>query len=199
MRASKHPSRRGFDALHATTVREHLINAYARMIYHTMLRDSAHEDQSLCAAVAMKWRGKQLSGRSALRVIDGRDEWRKLSGACTYCGAPAESLDHLIPRLRDGPDSADNLVPVCRWCNSSKGGRDVFEWATSKGFFPLSVVRRYLVLAWHWTERAGMLDQPLVALRPPFRLDAIPWSRSAPVLLHHAAAAKDAKHRAGSH
>ena len=25
------------------------------------------------------------------------------------------------------------LVPACRWCISSEGGRDVFSWATSKG------------------------------------------------------------------
>ena len=105
---------------------------------------------------------------------------------CTYCGQSAETVDHLIPRLRHGPDSADNLVPACRWCNSSKGGRDVFEWATSKGFFPLAVIRRYLVLAWRWTERAQLLDAPVKALRasnPPFRVGDIPWASGTPVML----------------
>ena len=105
---------------------------------------------------------------------------------CTYCGQSAETVDHLIPRLRHGPDSADNLVPACRWCNSSKGGRDVFEWATSKGFFPLAVIRRYLVLAWRWTERAQLLDAPMKALRasnPPFRVGDIPWASGTPVML----------------
>ena len=95
-------------------------------------------------------------------------------------------MDHLIPRLRQGPDSADNLVPACRWCNSSKGGRDVLKWGTSKGFFPLPVLRRYLVLAWRWAERAELLDAPLEVLQassPPFLVGDIPSSASKPVIL----------------
>ena len=178
---------KGFGALRAATARECLINAYARMVYHVLLRDSrVSHDRSRCAVIAMKLRRRLLDGESAVRSIDVRDERRKLSGGCTYCGRPAETLDHLIPRLRHGPDSADNLVPACRWCNSSKGGRDVFKWAASKGFFPLPVIRRYLVLSWRWTERAGLLEAPLEALRasdPPFLVGDIPWSSAAPVTL----------------
>ena len=178
---------RGFDALRADTAREYLINSYSRMVYHVMRRDG-EPDRGKCAAIAMKLRRQLLTGEKVLRSIDVRDERRKLNSDCTYCGRPAETVDHLIPRLRQGPDSADNLVPACRWCNSSKGGRDVFEWATTKGFFPLPVIRRYLVLAWRWTERAGLLEAPLDALRasnPPFRVGDIPWSAAAPVMLEH--------------
>ena len=178
---------RGFDALRANTAREFLINAYTRMVYHTMRRDrSVRHDRGHCAAIAMKLRKRLLSGQTTIRSMDVRDERRKLNSGCTYCGQPAETMDHLIPRLRHGPDSADNLVPACRWCNSSKGGRDVFMWATSKGFFPLPVMRRYLVLAWRWTERADLLDAPLEVLRasdPPFLTDEIPWSASKPLTL----------------
>lgn len=178
---------RGFDVLRNDTAREYLINSYARMVYHVMLRDSrVPHDRRRLAAIAMKLRRALLSGEKTIRSMDVRDERRKLTGGCTYCGEPAESMDHLIPRLRQGPDSADNLVPACRWCNSSKGGRDVFEWARSKGFFPVPVLRRYLVLAWRWVERAELLDAPLEVLRdsrPPFLVDDIPWSASKPVTL----------------
>lgn len=176
-----------FDAFRATTAREYLINEYSRMVYHVLLRDSSVSHRpGYCAAIAMKLRGQLLAGESTVRHIDVRDERRKLNSGCTYCGRPAETVDHLIPRLRQGPDSADNLVPACRWCNSSKGGRDVFVWAMSKGFFPLPVIRRYLVLAWRWTERAGLLDVPLETLRtadPPYRIGDIPWSVAAPATL----------------
>lgn len=42
---------------------------------------------------------------------------------CRYCGAPADSVDHIIPRSRKGADDPDNLVAACRTCNSSKGAR----------------------------------------------------------------------------
>ena len=178
---------RGFNALSNDTAREYLINAYSRMVFHVM-RDKG-KARNMCYAIAMDLRRKLLLGETAFPSIDVRDERRKLNSRCTYCGQPAETVDHLIPRLRQGTDSADNLVPACRWCNSSKGGRDVFEWATSKGFFPLPVIRRYLVLAWRWTERAGLLDAPMEALRasnPPFLagdIPWVPWAAGVPVML----------------
>ena len=180
-------ARRGFDALRNDTAREYLINSYARMVYHIMLRDTrVSHGRSHIAAISMKLRRALLSGKKTIRSMDVRDERRKLTGGCTSCGGPAETMDHLIPRLRHGPDSADNLVPACRWCNSSKGGRDVFEWARTKGFFPVPVLRRYLVLAWRWTERRGLLDASLEVLRassPPFLVGDIPWSANKPVTL----------------
>ena len=110
--------------------------------------------------------------------IGVRDERRKFEGKCIYCGGLATSVDHLIPRMARGPDSADNLVAACRSCNSSKGARDLFDWAARKRFFPLIATRRYLVLAWRWCERAGALDALLEDLRrldPPFRTHGLPW------------------------
>ena len=96
-----------------------------------------------------------------------REEKLKLAGECVYCGEEATSVDHLIPQFRNGPDAADNLVPACREYNSSKGSRDAFVWAAGKGFFPVHVTRRYLVLAWRWCERAELLDQGKEVLTAP--------------------------------
>ena len=126
----------------------------------------------------MRQRRRMLRGETRPRAVDARDERKKLTGRCAYCGERATGIDHLIPRLADGPDSADNLVPACRSCNSSKGAQDVCVWARRHGFLPLDVLRRYLVLAWNWTERAGLLDAPTDALRaaePPFTIGEIPW------------------------
>ena len=169
--------RRGFGGLRADTARQYLSNWYAKMIFHTMRRKNpatSREWIDVCARRAMIYRRKLLSGEKAVRSIDEKDERYKLDGRCVYCDQLADSVDHLIPRLRHGPDSADNLVPACRACNSSKGGRDVFAWAATKGFCPLKVHRRYLVLAWNWTNRAGLLDASFEALRasnPPFRVN----------------------------
>jgi 5-methylcytosine-specific restriction endonuclease McrA len=42
---------------------------------------------------------------------------------CQYCGGPAESLDHVIPRSRGGEHAWDNVVAACRPCNVRKRDR----------------------------------------------------------------------------
>lgn len=44
--------------------------------------------------------------------------------ACTYCGRKVRSkgmtVDHIFPRSKGGTNDANNLVPVCKHCNSDK-------------------------------------------------------------------------------
>ncbi len=42
---------------------------------------------------------------------------------CQYCGARAESIDHIIPRSRGGTHTWENVVAACRRCNSRKENR----------------------------------------------------------------------------
>ena len=42
---------------------------------------------------------------------------------CQYCGGPAESIDHVIPRSRGGQHVWENVVAACRRCNLHKGSR----------------------------------------------------------------------------
>jgi 5-methylcytosine-specific restriction endonuclease McrA len=49
------------------------------------------------------------------------------SGRCVYCGAPATSLDHVIPKSRGGPHTWENVVASCRRCNHVKGDRPLAE------------------------------------------------------------------------
>jgi hypothetical protein len=50
------------------------------------------------------------------------------SGPCVYCGAEAETVDHVWPAGRGGPESVDNLVPACRRCNRSKRAALLTGW-----------------------------------------------------------------------
>lgn len=159
------------------TVREYMIDCYVRLVYLRLVRDSQLHTTH-CVRTALSFRSRLRAGETTIKAIGVRDERKKLSGKCVYCEQAANTVDHLIPRLAGGPDSADNLVAACSACNASKGGRDVYDWARRKGFFPLGVTRRYLVLAWRWCERAGLLDVPLDVLRaadPPFRTDGFLW------------------------
>jgi 5-methylcytosine-specific restriction endonuclease McrA len=58
--------------------------------------------------------------RAALnrRAVFARDHHR-----CQYCGARAESIDHVVPRSKGGPHAWDNVVAACRPCNTSKRDR----------------------------------------------------------------------------
>jgi 5-methylcytosine-specific restriction endonuclease McrA len=51
---------------------------------------------------------------------------------CAYCQVPltwkASTIDHQIPRCCGGTDHFANLAIACTPCNSSKGGRNVWQW-----------------------------------------------------------------------
>ena len=42
---------------------------------------------------------------------------------CQYCGADAETVDHVVPRSRGGRHTWDNVVAACRRCNGGKRDR----------------------------------------------------------------------------
>lgn len=48
---------------------------------------------------------------------------------CAYCLQPASRLtiDHIRPIAKGGPHTADNVVPACQPCNSSKGTKSLLE------------------------------------------------------------------------
>lgn len=47
---------------------------------------------------------------------------------CGYCGAPATSLDHIIPKFKSGSSNRNNLLPCCRSCNDHKATMAMEEW-----------------------------------------------------------------------
>ena len=47
------------------------------------------------------------------------------NGKCAYCGKRTKALtiDHIIPRSRNGETSFENCVAACRICNGKKGAK----------------------------------------------------------------------------
>jgi hypothetical protein len=62
------------------------------------------------------------------RTLFERDDW-----TCRYCGDPVSeesaTLDHLVPSLKRGAHTPDNLATACLLCNSLKAGRSYEEAA----------------------------------------------------------------------
>ena len=75
----------------------------------------------------------EVSQRKAALVADlTAAEWEMVlnlyGNRCAYCNRKARkgeklAQEHVIPVIQDGPYSLSNIVPACKSCNSSKGGR----------------------------------------------------------------------------
>ena len=76
-------------------------------------------------------RGKREASAPGL-TKNGRDKlrtkWKQQQKPCAYCGAPADTIDHVMPLVRGGTNYEGNLLPACRRCNSSKSGKTIIEW-----------------------------------------------------------------------
>jgi 5-methylcytosine-specific restriction endonuclease McrA len=69
--------------------------------------------------VRVPYRAQVPLTRKAVFARDG--------GRCAYCGAPATSLDHVVPRSRGGLHTWDNVVASCARCNHTKADRAISE------------------------------------------------------------------------
>jgi len=59
--------------------------------------------------------------------------WRN---SCAYCGATHDiTADHVLPIRHHGLDEPLNIVPACRFCNSSKNDSPVESWYRAQQFF----------------------------------------------------------------
>ena len=52
----------------------------------------------------------------------------KTNGRCSYCGAEAEEIDHIVPRSKGGTNSTFNLTPACKSCNKLKSKLSLKEF-----------------------------------------------------------------------
>jgi 5-methylcytosine-specific restriction endonuclease McrA len=53
---------------------------------------------------------------------------------CAYCGSPATSLDHVLPKFLGGETITSNLVPSCQRCNQNKGSQQWLDWYKGKDY-----------------------------------------------------------------
>ncbi len=71
-------------------------------------------------------------------------EWLKtlddFQARCAYCGGPFEVLEHFIPLIQGGGTTADNCLPACLSCNSTKSGYTPEQFTRN----PLDQLRAYL-------------------------------------------------------
>lgn len=85
---------------------------------------------------------------------------------CQYCGKKSVGLtiDHVIPRVRGGKDTWENLVCACVKCNSRKGNRSLKE----AGFELIRTPRRphFFYLIYNIVEIPDPTWRPYLFLDP---------------------------------
>lgn len=115
-----------------------------------------------------KRRAFQMNRFLALR--DGKIKWsstirewireHEKPNECIYCGAQEDlTIEHILPRSCGGPDTPDNVIKVCKTCNSSKGGKRLYEWMgiKQKDAVPRIAEGKYLKLLFELHEKSGTL------------------------------------------
>jgi 5-methylcytosine-specific restriction endonuclease McrA len=75
----------------------------------------------LVSYVVTRWRHSRGPAWSRPGVL-ARDGHR-----CGYCGKPASTVDHVLPRSRGGGNTWENTVAACGRCNGRKGDRTPAE------------------------------------------------------------------------
>ena len=150
------------------TVRQQIAWAYANLACaHAALADDVREYSPVHYSIRSRCYRDLTSGEMSMRSLYD-DERLKMTmpQACYYCGSGKNLVvDHLIPRIRGGPDDSDNLIWACRTCNSSKHGRDMLAWTAKKGISPsVLLLRRYLKIVARYCEKHGYMDIDLSRL-----------------------------------
>lgn len=82
-------------------------------------------------------------GRTHISSAAKKLVFERANGYCEYCKCPSDfstelfSIEHIIPKSKDGPDSPDNLALACIGCNIYKSDKTTFLDTITQDFFPL--------------------------------------------------------------
>ena len=107
------------------------------------------------------------------------------AGYCYYCECEIptkdRTADHIIPRIKGGDDTMDNLLIACKHCNSSKGSLDLFEWYFTKlGYWPnIWLIVHYMKQIYMYSKENGLLEksrEQLFSEELPFKIQYIPYA-----------------------
>lgn len=115
----------------------------------------------------------------------------KENNYCWYCGKEMEpsklTKDHVFPRSKGGANDMDNIIMVCKTCNSSKGNMDLFEWYATvrKVWPPLNILIHYLKNIYLYSVENGLMNkhrEEMEQMDLPFNYKYIPLDYPQPEL-----------------
>ncbi|MCK9555097.1 HNH endonuclease [bacterium] len=138
------------------TIREELLYEYAKLMSRSVFDGKLNYGFVSDRFKALRDGVITISG--TIREWQREQEFPK---ECVFCGSPENlQMDHLIPKHRGGPDSADNMVWSCRNCNISRGDKGIFVWLGlhEKDNLHRLVAGKYLKQLLDMHEAKGTMD-----------------------------------------
>jgi hypothetical protein len=96
------------------------------------IQERSEKSSKARTSALSKWGNNTNQAKRSERLTEARkkathtkDEWEEMRlffGECVKCGNKEDLVkDHIIPIYQGGSDGLDNLQPLCRKCNASKG------------------------------------------------------------------------------
>lgn len=150
------------------TVKEIIFWQYAKIVSESA--GLGKKNYGMIMSTYKKLCNEDISWSSTVR------EWikeREESGICIYCGtADKLTTDHILPRACGGEDVPDNVVSVCKSCNSSKGCKGLYEWRglDAKDNHHRIAEGKYLKYLYSLHEKQGTLNAGVDILCPTCNL-----------------------------
>lgn len=115
----------------------------------------------------------------------------KNNNFCWYCGKEMKAneltIDHVFPRSKGGDNDMDNIIMVCKSCNSSKGNMDLFEWYAKirKEWPPINILIHYLKNIYLYSMEHQLMEktfEEMDEVEVPFNWKYIPAKYPQPTL-----------------
>ena len=77
-----------------------------------------------------EWIWKTLNPLLRRAVTTSTRRWKKVlhEDPCSYCGDAGGEMDHILPRVRRGATSWQNVTGACRRCNVAKGSQKLMQF-----------------------------------------------------------------------
>lgn len=100
-------------------------------------------------SIRNRFRKKKIKKLDIINTLTGK-EWEEIksnfNGKCAYCDCETDdiTMEHFIPMVKGGEYSKDNILPVCRSCNSSKGTSSFWKWYPTQPFYSKMREKRLL-------------------------------------------------------
>ena len=138
------------------TIRDIIYYQYAKIISESA--GFGKENYGMIMSKVKQLRSGEIVWSSSVR------EWVKElenPNVCIYCGSVTDlTTEHLLPKSCGGEDVVDNVIRACKSCNSSKGGKRLYEWRglKNKDSHHRIAEGKYLKYLYPRHEQNGTLD-----------------------------------------
>ena len=178
---------------HFANFGEYLYWSYANLqMLHYAIKEGKHKYDRMCFMIRAKAFKAYNDGKWNIHdLMEFNVSKIQHNNYCWYCGKEMKptnlTKDHVFPRSKGGNNDMDNIIMVCKACNSSKGNMDLFKWYTTvrKEWPPIDILIHYLKNIYLYSIDNGLMEkqfEELDNMNLPFDWHYIPIKYPTPEL-----------------